>query len=45
VESGSEGSITRILAHLGLSPPPQPSPIRERVRVPLDDEERELQAG
>jgi hypothetical protein len=42
-----ELSITRILAHLGLSPPPQeePPPTRELVRVPVDDEGRELQAG
>jgi hypothetical protein len=42
-----ELSITRILTHLGLSPPPheKPPPTRELVRVPVDDEGRELQAG
>jgi hypothetical protein len=42
-----ELSITRIRDHLGLSPPPQeePPPTREPVRVPVDDEGRELQAG
>ena len=42
-----ELSITRILGHLGLSPPPheKPPPVRELVRVPVDDEGRELQAG
>ncbi len=36
-----------LLAHLGLSPPPQakPPPTRELVRVPVDDEGREFQAG
>ena len=36
-----------ILDHLGLSPPPQekPPPTRELVRVPVDDEGREFQAG
>jgi hypothetical protein len=39
--------ITRTLKHLGLSPPPQerPPPTRELVRVPLDEERREIQAG
>ena len=42
-----ELSITRILDHLGLSPPPQeePPPTRELIRVPVDEEGRELQAG
>ena len=42
-----ELSITRILDHLGLSPPPQekPPPTRELVRVPVDDEGREIPAG
>ena len=42
-----ELSITRILAHLDLSPPSQekPPPTRELVRMPVDDEGRELQAG
>ena len=42
-----ELSITRILDHLGLSPPPQvkPPPTRELVRVPVDEEGREIQAG
>ncbi len=42
-----EISIKRILDNLGLSPPEQekPPPTREVVRVPLDDEGREIQAG
>jgi hypothetical protein len=42
-----ELSITRILDHLGLSPPLQekPPPTRELIRVPVDEEGRELQAG
>jgi hypothetical protein len=41
-----ELSITRVLDHLGLSPPPQekPPPTREVIRVPVDEEGRELQA-
>jgi hypothetical protein len=40
-------SIRRILDHLGLSPPEQekPPPTRELVRVPVDDDGREIQAG
>lgn len=39
--------IRRILDHLGLSPPEQekPPPTREVVRVPVDGEGREIQAG
>jgi hypothetical protein len=42
-----ELSIRRILDHLDLSPPQQekPPPTREPVRVPIDDEGREIQAG
>jgi Putative transposase len=42
-----ESSITRILDHLGLSPPPQqqPQPTRERVLVPVDEEAREILPG
>jgi hypothetical protein len=42
-----ELSIKRILDHLGLSPPEEakPPPARELVRVPIDDEGREIQAG
>ena len=42
-----ELSIRRILDHLGLNPPEQenPPPTREVVRVPADDEGREIQAG
>jgi hypothetical protein len=42
-----EISIKRILDHLGLSPPEEekPPPIREVVRVPVDDEGREIQAS
>ena len=41
-----ELSITRILDHLGLSPPrqDQPPPTPELVRVPVDDEGREIEA-
>ena len=40
-------SIKRILDHLGLSPPVQqePAPTPELVRVPVDDEGREILAG
>ena len=40
-------SIKRILDHLGLSPPgqEQPAPTPEVVRVPVDDEGREIPAG
>jgi hypothetical protein len=39
-------SITRMVDHLGLSPPRQdkPPPTRELVRVPVDDEGREIEA-
>ena len=39
--------ISIILDHLGLSPPEEekPPPIREVVRVPVDDEGREIQAS
>ena len=42
-----ELSVRRILDHLGLSPPEQekPPPTREVVRVPVEDEGREIQAG
>jgi len=42
-----ELSIRRILGHLGLRPPEQekPPPTLEVVRVPVDDEGREIQAG
>ena len=42
-----ELSIRRILDHLGPSPPQQerPPPTREVVRVPVDEEGREIQAG
>jgi hypothetical protein len=42
-----ELSIRRILDHLGLSPPEQekPPPRREVVRVPVDDDGREILAG
>jgi hypothetical protein len=42
-----ELSIRRILDHSSLSPPQQdkPPPIGEVVRVPLDDEGREIEAG
>ena len=40
-------SIRRILDHLGLSPPEEkpPPPISELVRVPVDDEGREIAIG
>ncbi len=40
-------SIKRILDHLGLSPPAEqePPPTPELVRVPVDDEAREILAG
>jgi hypothetical protein len=39
-------SIKRILDHLGLSPPGQePAPTPDVVRVPVDDEGREILAG
>ena len=39
-------SIRRILDHLGLSPPGQePAPTPDVVRVPVDDEGREILAG
>jgi hypothetical protein len=41
-------AIKQILAHLGLSPPPpapkSPPPLPEVVRVPVDEEGREMQA-
>jgi hypothetical protein len=42
-----ELSIRRILDHLGLSPPEQekPPPTRDVIRVPVDDEGRDIQAG
>jgi hypothetical protein len=42
-----ELSIRRILDHLRLSPPEQekPPPTQEVVRVPVDEEGREIQAG
>ncbi len=42
-----EVAISRILDHLGLSPAPQerPPPTRELVRVPVDEEGREIQAS
>jgi len=42
-----ELSIRRILGHLGLSPPEEakPPPVRVVVRVPVDDEGREIQLG
>ncbi len=44
---GDEISVKRILANLGLSPPEEekPPPIREVVRVPVDDEGREIEAS
>jgi hypothetical protein len=45
----SEDLARKLLAwrHLGLSPPQQekPPPTREVVRVPLDDEGRDIQVG
>ena len=40
-------AIRRILEHLELSPPQQqrPPPSRELVRVPVDEEGREIQAS
>ena len=40
-------SIRRILEHLGLSPPEEKPPpqISEVVRVPVDDEGREIASG
>ena len=42
-----EVSVKRILAELGLSPPEEekPPPIRAVIRVPVDDEGYEIQAG
>jgi len=42
-----ELTISRILNHLGLTPPQQerPPPTRELVRVPVDEEGREIQAS
>jgi hypothetical protein len=40
-------AIKQVLAHLGLSPPEQPKPpppVHEVVRVPVDEEGREMQA-
>jgi hypothetical protein len=48
VASISDGvSIKRILDALGLSPPEEQKspPIREVVRVPVDEEPREIQVG
>ena len=39
-------AIRRILDHLGLSPPEKPPPeVREVVRVPVDEEGREIGAN
>jgi hypothetical protein len=39
-------AIRRILDHLGLSPPEEPPPdVREVVRVPVDDQGREIGAS
>lgn len=39
-------AIRQILDHLGLSPPGKPPPVvRELVRVPVDDEGREIAAS
>jgi len=39
-------AIRRILDHLGLSPPEKPAlEVREIVRVPVDDEGREIGAS
>jgi hypothetical protein len=39
-------AIRRILDHLGLSPPEKPPPdVREVVRVPVDDQGREIGAS
>ncbi len=42
-----EISVKRILAELGLSPPEdeKPPPTRHVVRVPVDDEGREIHAS
>ena len=42
-----ELAIRGILHHLDLTPPPQarPPPSRELVRVPVDEEGREIQAS
>src|SRR5688572_30346161 len=52
VDAGAPGvsdeiSVKRILTALGLSPPEdeKPPPIREVLRVPVDDEGREIQAS
>ena len=38
-------AIRQILEHLDLSPPGKPPPdIRDVVRVPVDEEEREIEA-
>ena len=46
VVAGDEISVKRILAELGLSPPEEgkPPPIRDVIRMPVDDEGRELEA-
>jgi hypothetical protein len=39
-------AIRRILDHLGLSPPEKPPPeVRQIVRVPVDDEGRQIGAN
>jgi hypothetical protein len=41
-------SIKQILAHSGLSPPEEPKPpptVHEVVRVPVDEEGREIEAS
>jgi hypothetical protein len=39
-------AIRRILDHLGLSPPAKPPPeVREVVRVPVDDQGRQIGAS
>jgi hypothetical protein len=39
-------AIRRILDHLGLSPPEKPPPdVREIVRVPVDDQGRQIGAN
>jgi hypothetical protein len=42
-----EISVKRIFTALGLSPPEdeKPPPIRDVLRVPVDDERREIQAS